>query len=117
MARTSFKTSTPGKLHEYAAIFSALGDVTRLSIVAKLADGRPQSISKLTENSKLTRQAVTKHLRVLEEVGLVHSVRSGRENLYELDLRPFKDLSEYLEFVSTKWDQALGRLKAFVEES
>jgi DNA-binding transcriptional ArsR family regulator len=104
------------KFQEYAAVFSALGDETRLSLVAKLADGQAQSIAALTTDSKLTRQAVTKHLRVLESAGLVHGIRAGRENLFELDLRPFKDLNEYLNFVSGKWDQALDRLKSFVEE-
>ena len=73
------------------------------------------SISELTGGSKLTRQAVTRHLRVLEEVGLVHSTPSGRENLFELDTRPFKNIGEFLDFVSDQWDQALGRLKSFVE--
>ena len=104
------------KLHDYAPVFAALGDQTRLSLVTKLADGEPKSISQLTEGSKLTRQAVTKHLRVLENVGLVHSTPSGRENLFELDTRPFSDISEYLEFVSEQWDEALSRLKSFVEQ-
>lgn len=103
------------KFQENAPIFSALGDETRLSLVTKLSRGKPCSISQLTLGSKLTRQAVTKHLRVLENVGLVHSTPSGRENLFELDTRPFRDISEYLEFVSGQWDQALSRLRSFVE--
>lgn len=103
------------KLNEYASLFSALGDETRLSLVMKLSKGRRQSISQLTEGSKLTRQAVTKHLRVLEGAGVVRGSYSGRENLFELDTRPFKDMKEYLEFVSDQWDQALSRLKSFVE--
>ena len=107
--------SVAAKLEDYAPVFAALGDETRLSLVTKLSHGQPQSISQLTEGSSLTRQAVTKHLRVLEDVGLVHSTPSGRENLFELDTRPFKDINEYVEFVSTQWDQALSRLKSFVE--
>lgn len=103
------------KLQDYAPVFAALADETRLSLVAQLSQGQPQSISKLTEGSNLTRQAVTKHLRVLEDVGLVRSTYAGRENLFELDMRPFKDITEYLEFVSDRWDQALARLKSFVE--
>lgn len=103
------------KLKDYAFLFSALGDETRLSLVMKLSQGRRQSISQLTEGSKLTRQAVTKHLRVLEGAGVVRSTYSGRENLFELDTRPFKDMKEYLAFVSDQWDQALSRLKSFVE--
>lgn len=109
------RRSVAARLENYAPVFAALGDETRLSIVAKLAQGSPQSISQLTEGSELTRQAVTKHLRVLESVGLVSSTFSGRENLFQLDTRPFKNISEYLEFVSTQWDQALSRLKTFVD--
>jgi len=104
------------KLQNYASVFAALGDETRLSLVSKLTSGRSHSISQLAEGSKITRQAVTKHLRVLEGVGLVHSTRNGREQLYHLDLRPFKDIEEYLGFVSEQWDQALSRLKSFVED-
>ena len=103
------------RLQACAAIFAALGQETRLSLVTKLSEGDRCSISQLTGGSKLTRQAVTRHLQVLEEVGLVHSTPSGRENLFELNTRPFKDIGEYLDFVSDKWDQALGRLKSFVE--
>lgn len=99
-----------------APVFAALGDETRLSLVGKLCKGQPRSISQLTQGSKLTRQAITKHLRVLEDAGVVHSVRAGRESLYELDLEPMDELRKYLEFVSAQWDQALGRLKSFVEE-
>lgn len=83
--------------------------------MTRLSEGHPCSISQLTGGSNLTRQAVTRHLRVLEEVGLVHSTPSGRESLFELDTRPLKDIGEYLDFVSDRWDEALGRLKAFVE--
>ena len=85
------------KLQDYASVFAALGDETRLFLVSKLTNGRSHSISQLTEGSRITRQAVTKHLRVLEGVGLVHSTRNGREQLYHLDLRPFRDIEEYLD--------------------
>lgn len=99
-----------------ATVFAALGDETRLSLVGKLCKGQPRSISQLTQGSKLTRQAISKHLRVLEDTGLVHSVRAGRQSLYELDLEPMDELRKYLDFVSEQWDRALGRLKSFVEE-
>ena len=79
------------------------------------ASGQPRSISQLTEGSKLTRQAITKHLRVLERVKIVHSVRTGRESLFELDPEPMEELKKYLDRVSEQWDQALSRLKSFVE--
>jgi DNA-binding transcriptional ArsR family regulator len=104
------------KMRERARVFSALGDETRLALVTKLMGGRPHSISELADGSKLTRQAVTKHLRVLEDVGIVYSTRSGRESLFELDPQPFQDLEEYLGFVSERWDEAVGRLKSFLGE-
>ena len=97
-------------------MFAALGDDTRLALVAKLCHGQPYSISQLTEGSKLTRQAITKHLRVLESVGIVHGVRTGRESLFEFDPEPMEEIKEYLDLVSEQWDQALSRLKAFVED-
>ncbi|HXA79056.1 MAG TPA: metalloregulator ArsR/SmtB family transcription factor [Candidatus Acidoferrales bacterium] len=99
----------------HAPVFAALGDRTRLSLVAKLAGGHPRSISQLTEGSSLTRQAITKHLRVLEKVEIVRSIRAGRESLYELHPEPIEELRNYLDLVSKHWDRALSRLKAFVE--
>jgi DNA-binding transcriptional ArsR family regulator len=99
----------------HAPVFAALGDETRLSLVAKLCGGQPRSISQLTEGSKLTRQAITKHLRVLEGAGVVHSVRTGRQSLFEFDPEPIEEIKKYLDLVSEQWDQALSRLKSFVE--
>lgn len=103
-------------VHSYAETFAALGDDTRLALVRRLAAGQPHSISELTEGSKLTRQAITKHLRVLERAGIVRGERTGRESLFELDPEPLARLKEYLESVSADWDQALARLKSFVEK-
>jgi DNA-binding transcriptional ArsR family regulator len=100
----------------HALVFAALGDTTRLSLVAKLCRGQPRSISQLTKRSKLTRQAITKHLRVLESAGIVRSVHAGRQSLFEVDLQPIADVRDYLGFVSEQWDQALARLKSFVED-
>jgi DNA-binding transcriptional ArsR family regulator len=102
-------------------IFAALGDETRLALVAKLCSGQPHSISQLTRSqvtkgSRLTRQAITKHLRILESAGIVHSVRSGRESRFQFDPQPMAGIKEYLDFVSEQWDQALSRLKSFVED-
>jgi DNA-binding transcriptional ArsR family regulator len=98
-----------------APVFAALGDETRLALVAKLCAGQPRSISQLTARSKLTRQAITKHLRVLERVEIVRSVRSGRESLFEFNPQPMEEIKKYLDLVSQQWDQALSRLKSFVE--
>jgi DNA-binding transcriptional ArsR family regulator len=108
-------SSTAARLKAHAPTFAALGDKTRLSLVARLADGRPRSISQLTAGRRLTRQAVTKHLRVLESVGIVRSEHTGRESLFEFNPQPMERLKEYLDLVSRQWDQALSRLKSFVE--
>lgn len=100
-----------------AEVFAALGDETRLSLLAKLIRGEPQSITRLTAGTRLTRQAVTKHLRVLEGAGVVRSVRVGRESRFELELRRIEEVRAYLDDVSRQWDDALARLKAHVEES
>lgn len=98
-----------------APVFAALGDQTRLALLARLARGRPHSISELTRGSNLTRQAISKHLRVLETAGMVESVRSGREQLFAFNPQPIVGVKEYLDFVSDQWDRALSRLQAFVE--
>ena len=115
MSRKS-RSQTAVNRRARAPIFAALGDETRLALVAKLSRGQPHSISQLTEGSRLTRQAITKHLRVLESVGIVHGVRKGRESQFEFDPEPVEKIKEYLDLVSEQWDQALARLKAFVED-
>jgi DNA-binding transcriptional ArsR family regulator len=99
-----------------ASIFAALGDETRLSMLGRLGTGTPQSISRLTVGTRLTRQAVTKHLRVLEAAGVVRSTRAGRESLFALEPKPLVEARAYLDEVSRQWDDALTRLKALVEE-
>jgi DNA-binding transcriptional ArsR family regulator len=84
-------------------------------LVAKLCGGPPRSISQLTRASKLTRQAITKHLRVLERARIVRCVRAGRESLFEFNPQPMQEIKQYLALVSEQWDQALARLKSFVE--
>ena len=99
----------------YAPVFAALGDQTRLSLVVQLSRGESRSISQLTRGRRVSRQAVTKHLRVLENAGIVRSSRSGRESLFEFHPQTVMDLRTYLGFVSQRWDQALSRLQSFVE--
>ena len=111
MSRTKQRVA----LRVRAAVFAALGAETRLALVEKLSTGAPQSISRLAEGSTLTRQAITKHLRILEDAGVVQCVRVGRESLFEFKSEPLKELQSYLERVSEQWDEALSRLKAFVE--
>ena|SRR5437660_6060704 len=114
MSHTS-RSAVAAKRRTHALVFAALGDATRLSLVAKLCRGQPRSISQLTQGSKLTRQAITKHLRVLESAGIVQSVRQGRESRFEFDPEPMDGIKEYVDFVSEQWDHTLSRLKSFVE--
>ena len=106
----------PERASDPAPIFAALGDRTRLSLLMTLSDGGTRSITMLSADSKLTRQAVTKHLRVLEDVGLVESVRQGRESRFACRPEPLDAARAYLDGVARHWDDALGRLKAFVED-
>jgi DNA-binding transcriptional ArsR family regulator len=112
---TKHHRSLAAARRSHASVFAALGDETRLLLVARLSDGVPQSIVQLTEGSKLTRQAISKHLRVLEDAGIVESERIGRESQYTFKSQVIDDAKTYLQEVSDRWDDALGRLKAFVE--
>jgi DNA-binding transcriptional ArsR family regulator len=108
--------SGAAELKTRASVFAALGDETRLSMLAKLSNGRPQSISHLTRGTRLSRQAVTKHLRVMARAGVVRSARFGRESLFELEPQPLTEVRDYLDQVSRAWDDALLRFKSHVEE-
>jgi DNA-binding transcriptional ArsR family regulator len=99
-----------------APVFSALGDEMRLLLVARLCQQGPLSIAKLTAGSDVTRQAVTKHLHVLADAGLVRGTRDGRESVWELEPRRLEEARRYLDLISKQWDSALRRLKALVED-
>jgi len=107
--------SAARKLADSAPLFAALGDETRLRLVSRLCDSGPTSIAKLTEGADVTRQAVAKHLRVLEDAGLVRVTRDGRETVWELEPRRLQQARAYLDTISSQWDEALERLRAFVE--
>jgi DNA-binding transcriptional ArsR family regulator len=106
----------PRKATNAAPVFSALGDRTRLRLVARLSGVGPMSISRLTEGTRITRQAVTKHLRVMQDAGLVRSARHGRESVWQLERRRLEDARRWLDAVSRHWDEALERLRKFVED-
>ena len=93
-----------------AALFSALGDETRLGLVARLSSGGPQSTSRLTSESHVTRQAVTKHLLVLARAGLVRSERQGRETRWELEPDQLEVARRYLDLISEQWSDRLDAL-------
>jgi DNA-binding transcriptional ArsR family regulator len=101
--------------HEVARIFAALGDTTRLRLVAVLCAGGAFSIAQLTANTSLTRQAVTKHLQVLAQAGVVHDVKIGRERLWQLEPGQLDEARKTLEVIARHWDVALGKLKTFAE--
>ena len=101
---------------ESAPIFAALGDETRLRLISRLCHDGPMSITRLTDGTKVTRQAITKHLEVMREAGLVRNTRRGRERIWQLEQRRLKEVRHWLELISKQWDEALGRLKKFVEQ-
>lgn len=103
------------KLIDAAPIFTALGDETRLHIVGRLCREGPLSIARLTDGTRLSRQAVSKHLQVLAEAGLARGKRQGRERLWQIQARRLADVRRHLAEISAQWDEALGRLQDFVE--
>jgi DNA-binding transcriptional ArsR family regulator len=103
------------RLHESAPVFAALGDETRLQIVARLCAEGPLSISRLSEGAGVTRQAVTKHLNALADAGLARNARSGREQIWELETRRLEMARRCLDHISDQWDSAINRLRTFVE--
>jgi DNA-binding transcriptional ArsR family regulator len=100
-----------------ARLFAALGDETRLRLVSRLCEEGPLSVTALSGGFPMSRQAITKHLRVMQAAGLVRSTRLGRETVWQLSPARLEDARRYLDLVSERWDAALGRLRAFVEDS
>ena len=99
-----------------ASLFGALGDEARLRLVSRLCESGPMSITRLTAGSRITRQAITKHLRVMEAARLVQSDRRGRERVWQLNQQRLAEARQYLSLISKQWDDALDRLRKFVEE-
>ena len=111
------KAKSKPATHEQAALFAALGDNTRLVLVDRLGSTEHNSIAGLSAGMKLSRQGITKHLRVLESAGIVESTRVGREIRFTLKPASFTPMQEYLKAVSCQWDDTLSRLKSYVEEN
>ena len=97
-------------------MFAALGCVTRLELISRLSDGKEYSITALTDGLDLTRQAITKHLQVLQHAGIVNSQRVGRESRFTIRPGPITQAKDYLTRVSDQWDKAIARLRATVEQ-
>jgi len=108
-------TSADAQLAEAAPLFAALGDETRLHIVARLCGDGPLSIMHLADGAAVSRQAITKHLHALEQAGLAHSSRVGRERIWRLQTKRLSEARRYLDQISQEWDAAIVRLRAFVE--
>ena len=109
--------SAAAKFTEAAPVFAALGEPTRLTLVAKLCAEGPLSISRLSEGTGVTRQAITKHLLTLADAGLVHDTRAGRERIWQLETKRLDKARQCLDQISDQWDDAIARLRAFVEDS
>src|SRR2546430_8771507 len=103
----SWSHAAAPKLIHAAPVFAALGDETRLHIVARLCDGGPQSIVRLTRGANVSRQAVTKHLQALADAGIVHSSRQGRERIWAIRTKRLTEVRRYLDRISRQWDEAL----------
>ena len=112
----SHRSKAVEQRRESAPIFAALGDETRLLLISRLCNDGPMSITRLTNGTNVTRQAITKHLEVMRKAGLVRNTRRGRERIWQLEQRRLKEARHCLELISKQWDEALGRLKKFVEE-
>jgi DNA-binding transcriptional ArsR family regulator len=110
------RSAKAAQLAEAAPVFAALGDATRLRLVARLCVDGPLSIARLTEGAGVTRQAITKHLHALADAGLAQDSRRGRERIWELEPRRLLKARRCLEQISDQWDGAISRLQAFVEE-
>jgi DNA-binding transcriptional ArsR family regulator len=107
---------TRAALENSAPLFAALGDATRLKLVTRLCDDGPQSIARLTDGLNLTRQGITKHLRVLAAAGLVRGSRSGRESRWQVEPRRLEIARRYLDLISERWDARLKALERYVEK-
>ena len=103
------------RVRDAAPLFAALGDATRFRLLARLASDGPGSITRLGARASVSRQAITKHLEVLSEAGLVTSRRRGRERIWQIETRRLAEARRYLDLISRQWDDALARLKRFVE--
>lgn len=109
-------SATAPRARVAAPLFAALGDETRLQILLRLSTKGPESIARLSETSEVSRQAITKHLEVLAKAGFVRGQRRGREHIWQLQPKRLADARDHLDQISRQWDEALDRLKSFVEE-
>ena len=105
------------QVRDAAPLFAALGDENRIRLLVRLSSSGPESITRLSAESDVSRQAITKHLIVLSKAGLVRDERRGRERVWQLESKRLADARAYIDRISQQWDDALDRLKSFVEGS
>lgn len=105
------------RIPDVVPLFAALGDATRLGLLRRLSAEGPLSITRLSDGTGVTRQAITRHLDALGRAGLVRDARRGRERVFELEPRRLEKARRYLDQIAAQWDAAADRLRAFVEES
>ena len=98
-----------------APIFAALADPMRRNLLLNLAEHSPRTATQLKEDYTISRQGILKHLQILEEAGLVTVRQQGREKQYSLHPDPLREVDAWIKALSSKWDERLLRLKAFVE--
>lgn len=110
------KDRRTSRLKSTAPLFAALGDPVRLAMVTRLCSDGPLPTVRLKQTTNVSRQAVTKHLRMLEEVGIVQSQRAGRDRLWQIESRRLAEIRQYLDQISAEWDATLERLRKFVDD-
>jgi DNA-binding transcriptional ArsR family regulator len=110
------RSAAIAKIAEAAPVFAALGDVTRLRLVARLCGDGPLSIARLSDGTGVTRQAITKHLNALAAAGLARNTRSGRERIWELEPTRLENARRCLDQIADQWDAAIERLREFVQK-
>jgi len=110
------RSSAALRVADAVPVFVALGDETRLSLLGRLSVDGPLSITRLSEGTGVTRQAITRHLYALGDAGLVRNARRGREMVWELDAKRLEKARQYLDQIAAQWDDAADRLRAFIED-
>src|SRR6267142_52969 len=99
-----------------APLFAARGDPTRRRLLGSLSAGGQLSITRLSEGTGVTRQAITRHLHALGHAGLVRHARRGREQVWDLNRERLERAKRYIDQIAAQWDDAAERLRAFVED-
>ena len=116
MSRSRGGAAAALKVADAVPVFAALGDATRLGLLGRLSADGPLSITRLSEGTGVTRQAITRHLHALGDAGLVRAARRGREQVFELELKRLEVARRYLDQIAAQWDDAADRLRSFVED-